>query len=216
MTDLGAWGLATNIPTMNHNYAANLWIYILIFALSSVCESLDKGGCRAANGSVSSLPCLRPAGHGVRGGGRRGGAALQHQRRQPRELSHARHVVQGQQPQPFLQVDRELSQSSVLIHCHISVTTRGRARWLCPPPPTGATPPSRAESPSCCRAPTRSGQWGYRDQAACNIVTSQARQHFCLRADPPSTEGSGPGYLQVSRHLDYLLPHSSTYQGVDM
>ena len=159
MTDLGAWGLATNIHTMNHNCATNLWIYILIFALSSVCSSLDKGGCGAANGcgQVSTLPCLRPAGHGVRRGGRRGGAALQHQRGQPRELSHARHVVQGQQPQPFLQVDRELSQSLVLTYCHISVTTRGRARWPCPPPPTGATPPSRAESPSCCRARTRLG-----------------------------------------------------------
>ena len=164
MTDLGASGLATTIPTMNHNFAANLWIYILIFALSCVCESLDKGGCRVANasGKLSSLACLRAAGHGARRGGRRGGAALQHQRGQPRELSHARHVVQGQQPQPILQVDRKLIQSSVLTCCHISVTTRGRARWRCPPPrwrgPTGATPPSRAESPSCCRAPPRSGQ----------------------------------------------------------
>ena len=48
MTDLGASGLAT---TMNHNFAANLWIYILIFTLSCVCESLDKGGCRVANAS---------------------------------------------------------------------------------------------------------------------------------------------------------------------
>ena len=43
--------------------------------------------------------------HGLRSRGRRSGAWLQYFLRQTRELPHVGHVVQGQQPQPILQVD---------------------------------------------------------------------------------------------------------------
>ena len=56
------------------------------------------------DGVLVHLVPLRQDGDSVRGDQVQRGAALQHQRHQWGELPHAGHVVQRQQPQPFLQV----------------------------------------------------------------------------------------------------------------
>ena len=84
----------------------NLWLYFVILSLSQFCESLDKGKEGRFLRKIK-ISMNRKNHHRLRSCGRECGAWLQHLLPEAGELPHVGHVVQGQQPQPVLQVVAE-------------------------------------------------------------------------------------------------------------